>query len=104
MTQPPVRGVWLDAHTHVALVEYAWLNRTTMSEVFRRVLDDIGSKPVDESILETPDRTGRRRLVVKTNDEQWEAASRAAAEAGIGFHSLIRRHIIKALMDEGLLE
>jgi len=104
MTQPPTRGVWLDQQTHDALAEYIWLKRTTKSDVFRAVLEEIGTTKPSASVLSTPDRTGRKRLVVKTNDEQWQRASDAAAEAGVGFHSLVRRHIIKVLMEEGLLE
>lgn len=104
MTLTPTRGVWLDQQTHDALDEYAWLKRTTKSEVFRAVLEEMGTTKPDDSVLSTPDRTGRKRLVVKTTDEQWHAASEGASRAGVGFHSLIRRHIIKVLMEEGLLE
>lgn len=104
MTQPRPKGIWLDVQTHDALIEYAWLKRTTMSDVFRAILDHIGNEPVDKTILDVTDRPGRRRLAVKTTDEQWNNASLAASKAGVGFHSLIRRHIIHALQEEGLLE
>ncbi len=104
MTLPVTRGIWTDYETHLALVEYAWLRRTTMSDVFRAALDNIATQPIDDSVLSIPDRPGRKRINVKTTDEQWDAASTAASVAGVGFHSLIRRHIIKALMEEGLLE
>lgn len=104
MTQTPTKGIWLDDQTHTALIEYAWIKRTTMSNIFRAILDHIGTEPVDEIILGVTDRTGRHRLAVKTTEEQWNAASQAATKEGIGFHSLIRRHIIHALIEEGLLE
>ena len=101
---PPTRGIWVAHEVHLALLEYAWLKRTTMSDVLRAVLDHIAEVPVDESILSVPDLPGRKRLATKTTDEQWNAAAEAAHAAGVGFHSLVRRHIIKALMEEGLLE
>lgn len=102
--KPVVRGIWLDYNTHLALLEYAWLKRTTMSEVLRTVLDHVAQSEPDDSVLSTPDRPGRKRMNVKTTDEQWDAAAAAAVRAGVGFHSLIRRHLIKVLMEEGLLE
>lgn len=104
MTPMPTRGLWLDAHTHVALVEYAWLHRTQMSNVVRAILDHIVESPVDDSILSVTDRPGRKRLTLKSSDEQWNSARSVADAAGVGFNSLVRRHLIKALMEEGLLE
>lgn len=101
---PPVRGIWVDHHVHLALLEYAWLKRTTMSDVIRAVLDHIAEHPMDDSILSVPDRPGRKRLALKTSDEQWSTAATVAHTAGVGFHSLIRRHLIKVLMEEGLLQ
>ena len=100
---PHPRGVWVDPYVHVALIEYAWLKRTTMSDVIRAVLDHIVENPSDDSYLSVEDRPGRKRLAAKTTDEQWEAATQVARDAGVGFHSLVRRHIIKVLKEEGLL-
>ena len=102
--QPQPRGIWMDHQTHLALVEYAWIKRTTMSEVFRAVLEEIASGHIDDSVLAVTDRPGRKRLNVKATDEVWEAATKTASQAGVGFHSLVRRHIIKAVTEEGLLE
>lgn len=103
MTPAPIQAFWLDHHTHLALVEYAWLHRTTMGDVVRAVLDSIANG-VDDSVLAVEDRPGRRRVSLRTTDEQWNSAKDVASSLGVGFHSLIRRHIIKALMEEGLLE
>ncbi len=100
---PHPRGVWIDPYVHLALIEYAWLRRTTMSDVLRSVLEYIIDNPTDDSYLAVEDRPGRKRIAAKTTDEQWEAASEVARNAGVGFHSLIRRHIIKVLKEEGLL-
>jgi len=104
MTPLKTRGLWMDRQTHLGLVEYAWLHRTTMGDVVRAVLDNIRSGGTDASTLAVPDRPGRVKLSVKSSDEQWDGAVSAAAVAGVPFNSLVRRHIIKALMEEGLLE
>ena len=101
---PHPRGVWVDPYVHLALIEYAWLKRTTMSDVLRSVLEYIVEHPDDDSYLAVPDRPGRKRLAAKTSDEQWEAAAAVALAHGVGFHSLVRRHIIKVLKEEGLIE
>lgn len=104
MTPAPVQQFWLDYNTHLALVEYAWLHRTNMGDVVRAALDSIVKDGVTDSVLAIEDRPGRKRLSLRTTDEQWNSAKQVAATAGVGFHSLIRRYIIKALKEEGLLE
>ena len=99
-----LRGFWVDEPFREALREYAWLKRTTMSHVVREVLEHIGKQAPDDSVLSIPDRPGNKRINVKLDDEVWDGAARTATVAGVGFHSLIRRHHIKALVEEGLLE
>lgn len=103
MTPLPVRGLWLSEDTHAALREYAWIRRTTMGDVVRAVLDEIRENKTVDSVLGVEDMTGRTRLSVKSSDEQWIEARDAAEAQGVSFHSLIRRHIIKAVREEGLL-
>lgn len=104
MTPSPTQAFWLDYNTHLALVEYAWLHRTSMGDVVRAALDSIAKDGVDDSVLAVEDRPGKKRVSLRTTDEQWNSAKDVAVAAGVGFHSLIRRYIIKALKEEGLLE
>lgn len=104
MTPLPIRGLWLDRETHDALGEFAWLNRTTKGDAVRAILDTIRNDPNHgESVLAVEDRPGRVKLTMKSSDEQWNGAVNAALPSGISFNSLVRRHLIKVLTEEGLL-
>lgn len=95
-------GLWVDEETREALREYAWVNRTTMSNVVRAALESVAQGELG-SPLDVEDRPGRVRLSVKVPDEEWAAAREAAAKRGLGFNMLLRRYIIGALKDDGLL-
>lgn len=104
VTQLKLRGLWLDKEMHDALKEYAYLHRTTMGDVVRAVLDQIrNSDGTIDSEVATGDRPGRSKLSIKASDEQWQGAASVAKRIDSPFHSLIRRYIIKALKEEGLL-
>lgn len=100
---PHPHGIWVDPEVHAAVVEYAWLKRTTVSAIVRAVLEHTIENPKDDTYLAVPDRPGRKRVGAKTTDELWEKATEVARQNGVSFYSIVRRKIIKVLQEEGLL-
>lgn len=103
MTTVPVRGIWVSKSTHDALREYAWLKRTTMSNVVRAILAEITGMETIDSVLGVEDIPGRTRLSVKASTEDWDKAKEQANNMGVPLQSLVRKRIIMMTKEEGLL-
>lgn len=100
-----IRKFWMSPKMHKALTEYAYQQRTSVSEIIRQHLADIKKNPINPKKMSDMDAPSIENSVsVAVDDTLYLGAKDAAYPTRRSLTSLLRRRIMHDLIVAGMWE